>query len=62
MELKDRIIKEIKEDKNDYFCYGYFHKSNMADYTTMRYTIQDLVDVYDINEFEAVDIVTALIH
>jgi len=60
--LKNKIIKEIKEDRNNYFGYSHFDESNMVDYTLMSCAIQDLIDVYGINEVEAADIVTALIH
>jgi len=62
MKLKDKIVKEIKEDKNEYFSYACFDKRNMKDYPLMSAYIKDLIDVYDIRAEDAIDIVTALTH
>ena len=58
----DQIIKDIRSGKDKYFSYGHFHSSNMADYDTMKYTIEDIVAVYGISEVEAADIIQALTH
>jgi len=57
----NKIIKNIKEGKDNYFCKEHFHSSNMADYTLLSYTIRDMVEVYGINEVEAAEIIQALI-
>ena len=57
-DIEERII--AKEDK--YFGYGHFDKSNMADYTLMSTTIEDMVAVYNIDEVEAAEIITHLTH
>lgn len=59
---KDEIIKSILDNSNQYFGYSHFDKSNMADYTLMSTTIEDITSVYDINEVEAMDIVQYLTH
>jgi hypothetical protein len=56
------IIDSIRNNTNEYFGYGHFHTSNMADYTMMSSTMQDLVDVYGIDESQASEIVQALTH
>ena len=58
----EKIIKNIKEGKDDYFSYGHFHSSNISDYDLMRYTIEDMVYTYGINEFEAIEVIEALTH
>lgn len=58
----EEIIQSIKRDDNPYFGYRHFHSSNMSDYTMMKGTIEDLTDVYDIDEQEAASIVQALTH
>jgi len=57
-EIQDRIIKGT--DK--YFGYSHFDASNMADYTLMSSTIEDMVAVYHINEVEAAEIISYLTH
>ena len=61
MKVKD-IEKRIREGRDPYFDYGHFDKSNMSDYTLMSTTISDMVELYDINEEEAVNLVTLLTH
>ena len=56
--IENRIIK----GDDDYFGYSHFHCSNMADYTLMSYTIKDMVNVYDITEEQAVEIISHLTH
>lgn len=56
------IIDSIKNKKNEYFSYRHFCSSNMADYSLMKSTIEDLVAVYGIDETVAADIVQALTH
>lgn len=56
------IIKSIVEGKNEYFGYSHFDASNMADYTLMSCTINDLASVYDINEVQAAEIIQSLTH
>lgn len=63
--IKDKLY-QIKEDiisgKDEYFGYSHFDASNMADYTLMSTTIEDMVAVYGINEVEAAEIIEYLTH
>jgi len=59
---KEEIIDSIIKGENEYFGYEHFDSSNMADYTLMSTTIEDLVSVYPINEVEAADIIATLTH
>jgi hypothetical protein len=61
MEVNE-IVNEIKNDDNKYYDYSHFDVSNMADYTIMSETINELSELYDINPVEAVDIVQVLTH
>ena len=58
----EEIIDSIVAGENEYFDHAHFHSSNMADYTLMSTTIEDLVSVYPINEVEAADVVQSLTH
>ena len=58
----EEIIKSIMEKRNQYFSYRHFCASNMADYSLMSSTIEDLASVYGINEIEAGEIVQKLTH
>lgn len=61
MKVND-IVKNILDGTDKYFGYAHFDASNMADYTLMSSTINDMVAVYDINECQAVDVIQALTH
>ena len=56
------IERKIISGEDNYFGYAHFHASNMADYTLMSSTIGDMAAVYDINEVEAAEIISALTH
>jgi hypothetical protein len=56
----NKIIAEIRAGTDKFFGVAHFHNSNMADYTLMSSTIEDMVAVYDINEVEAGEIIQAL--
>jgi hypothetical protein len=58
----EKIIEDIISGKDIYFSYSHFHASNMADYTLMHSTIEDMTTVYDINEVEAAEIISQLTH
>ena len=58
----EKIIVNIRNGSDRYFGYGHFHQSNMADYMLMSTTIEDMVNVYGINEVEAADIISTLTH
>ena len=58
----DKIKKDIIQGKDDNFCYSHFDKSNMADYTLMSSTIEDMVYCYNIDEVEASNLVNDLTH
>ena len=58
----DKIIGDITAGRDKFFGLGHFHNSNMADYTLMSNTINDMVAVYDIDEVEAGLIIEALLH
>ena len=65
--MKETIrIEEIKqniiEGKDKFFSFGDFVESNMADYGTFQYTVEDLSAVYGINEADAAGIVMELTH
>jgi hypothetical protein len=67
IKLKEKTkVEKIQEDiisgKDSYFGYAHFHSSNMADYTLMSSTISDMVQVYEIEESQAAEIVQALTH
>lgn len=57
-QIRDDIISG--EDK--YFGYAHFAASNMADYTLMSTTIEDMVAVYGIEESQAAEIIMYLTH
>jgi hypothetical protein len=57
-----KIIEDIKSGSDQYFSYKHFHSSNMADYSLMSSTINDMVAVYGISEEDAANIVQALTH
>jgi hypothetical protein len=59
---KEEIIQGIMDGTDEYFGYAHFDASNMADYTLMSTTIEDIVNVYGIEPSEAADIVQALTH
>jgi len=56
------IVEQIKSSTDPYFGYGHFHVSNMADYTLLSNTINDMLSVYDITEEEAMVIIQKLTH
>jgi hypothetical protein len=56
------IIDSIRSGTNQYWGLGHFHISNMSDYDMMSSTVDDLVSIYDINELQAADIISALTH
>ena len=58
----EKIIADIKSGENEYFDYSHFDTSNMADYTLMSTTMEDLMSLYDINEQEAADLIQTLTH
>jgi hypothetical protein len=58
----EEIINSILKGENPYFSYKHFLSSNMSDYSLMKGTIEDLRDVYDIDELVAADIVQKLTH
>ena len=58
----EEIIDSILKGENPYFSYKHFLSSNMSDYSLMKGTIEDLRDVYDIDELVAADIVQKLTH
>lgn len=62
VKTKDDIIKGITDGTDEYFGYAHFDASNMADYTLMSSTIEDMVNVYGIGEHDAADIIQALTH
>ena len=57
-----QIEKNIIEGTDEYFGYSHFDSSNMADYTLMSTTIEDIASVYGISEEEAGEIVANLTH
>jgi len=56
------IIAGIKAGTDEYFSYGHFDTSNMADYTLMSSTISDMESVYGISPEEGAEVVQALTH
>jgi hypothetical protein len=58
----EKIIEDIKSGADDAFGYSHFDVSNMADYSLMSNTIQDMVDCYGISHEDGVTIVQALTH
>lgn len=56
------IIHLIRENESSYFGYSHFDRSNMADYDMMKDTVRDLIDVYDVDEQQAADIIQTLTH
>ena len=58
----NKIVEDITSGQDKYFGMGHFHISNMTDYTLMSSTIEDMINVYDINEVQAADIIQALTH
>lgn len=56
------IINSIVGGHDPYFGYSHFALGNMKDYTLMSSTINDIAQVYDINEVEAAEIVQTLTH
>ena len=62
MNKTNKIMDNIINGTDEYFGYSHFHASNMADYTLMSATIEDMVSVYDINEIQAGEIISLLTH
>jgi len=58
----EEIIESILKKENPYFSYKHFSLSNMSDYTLMKSTIEDLSNVYNIDEVVAAEIVQKLTH
>ena len=56
------IIDKIKKGEDEYFSYEHFCLDNMSDYNTMKWTIEDMMSVYNITEVEAAEIVQVLTH
>ncbi len=61
MKIKE-IAKRIKTGDDKYFGYSHFDASNMADYSLMSSTIEDMMSVYDIDEDEAAALIMMLTH
>jgi len=61
-ETQEGIIQSILKGENQYFSYKHFSLSNMSDYTLMKSTIEDICNVYGIDEVIAADIVQKLTH
>ena len=59
---KTSIVNSIMSKHDPYFDYAHFALGNMKDYTLMSSTINDIAQVYDINEVEAAEIVQELTH
>ncbi len=57
-----QIIENIKNGTDPHFGYSHFHESNMSDYDIMSGTINDMVEVYGVNEEDAIDIINSLTH
>ncbi len=62
MSLVETVVQGIQSGNDENFGIKHFCYSNMSDYATFSYTVQDLCDMYGLNEHEAIDVIEALSH
>lgn len=58
----EKIKEDIKQGKDNSFSYEHFSADNMKDYEIMKWTVGDMMIVYNINEVEAINILDILTH
>jgi len=57
-----RITDNIINGKDEHYSYSHFDCSNMADYTLLSTTAQDMAEVYNISVSQAIGIIQYLTH